>query len=184
MQRLQVLRWRLKPLCLRSLPALACLALGLPGCGANDPDDARALRGAYCQALCGRRASCAPDVSVASCRASCQIDPDFEYVNAQLWGAQIACIDAQTCEAFSTDAAADACFELARSRLIPSTACVEFCQADAAASFECGVGHSVQACVDGPACTFRDAVLSAAHACNQLRDCGERATCLSGALGP
>jgi hypothetical protein len=143
----------------------------------------RSAHGRYCGALCGRLTSCIPGYRLASCLDLCESDPNVELWNEQVWTGQLECIGAQSCVALADDTAYETCFELAAEALIPSDDCVEFCITDAAASFECGEGYSVEDCVTGPFCTWHDDVIERGKACNTDLDCEARAACQAGALG-
>lgn len=187
MRRTEELLWRPPRLAVRALSRLgrgSWLAASLLGCAGGEADSTDPTRARYCGALCTRLAACAPGAQLSSCSPACELDPDFEQVNEQLWNAQAECISRQTCEALATQAAQDGCFEEARAKLVASETCIAFCVADATASFECGAGHSVESCVGGPFCTLRDEVLAAGIGCNQRVDCDERAACLRGVFGP
>lgn len=187
MRRMEELLWHLLRLAVGALSRLwrsAWLAPSLLGCAGGEPDSTDSTRARFCGALCARLAACAPGAALSSCSPSCELDPDFEQLNEQLWNAQAECISRQTCEALAMDLGQKGCFEQARATLIASDTCIAFCVADATASFECGAGHSVEGCVEGPFCTLRDEVLAAGIDCNQRVDCDERAACLRGVFGP
>jgi len=187
MRRPEELLWRLFGLfasALTQLPASVWLAPWLLGCAGVEPDSKTSSRERYCSALCTRRAACTPGLSFSSCSPACELDPDFQQLNEQLWDAQVDCIRQQTCEALATELGEDTCFEASRANLVASATCVGFCVADAKASFECGEGHSVEGCVQGSFCTLRDEVLAAGIDCNELVDCAARADCLRGVFGP
>jgi hypothetical protein len=187
MPRPEELLWRflrLSASAVSHLPRIAWLTPWLLGCAGVEPEKTSSARARYCGALCSRLATCAPGLALSSCLASCELDPDFERLNEQLWSAQVDCIGQQTCEALATNVGQDACFEEARAHLVASETCVDFCFANAKASFECGEGHSVAGCVEGFFCTLRDEVLAAGIDCNDMVDCSARAACLGGVLGP
>lgn len=176
--------FRLSASALLHLQRTSWLMPWLLGCAGAEPENTGSTRVRYCGALCTRLATCTPGFPLSSCAPSCELDPDFERLREELWNAQIDCISQQPCEALATDVGRDSCFQAARASLVASETCIAFCVADAKASFECGEGHSVEACVNGSFCTLRDEVLAAGIECNRLVDCGARAVCSSGVLGP
>jgi hypothetical protein len=187
MRRPEELLWRFFRLSASALTHLrpsVWLAAWLLGCPGGEPDNKASSHERYCSALCTRRAACAPGLPVSSCSPACELDPDFQQLNEQLWDAQVDCIRQQTCEALATGLGEDACFEASRARLVASETCVGFCVADAKASFECGEGHSVEGCVRSSFCTLRDEVLAEGIVCNEMVDCAARTDCLRGVFGP
>jgi hypothetical protein len=184
MWRPEELLWGLSGLSASALSRLPLGALLMLGCGGTEREGTEPTRARYCSSLCTRLATCTPGLLLSSCLPTCELDPDFAELNEQLWNAQVDCIRQQTCEALATHVGQDACFEASRASLVASETCVAFCVADAKASFECGEGHSVEACVNGSFCTLRDEVLAAGIDCNQMVDCVARADCLRGLFGP
>lgn len=104
-------------------------------------------------------------------------------VNPGVWEGQIPCIRAATCSELATEELYEDCYEEAVALLIPSSTCVSFCEADSAASFECGGGYSVEACATEGTCTWSDSVLSKGLDCASEADCTLRAECLDAAFG-
>jgi hypothetical protein len=169
-----------------ALPPLLCGAVWLLACvdgTASSLAQSRSAHGRYCRALCARLTSCIPGYRLPTCMDVCENDPNVDTWNEQIWSGQIECIGAQSCLALEDDTAYETCFEVAAQSLIPSDDCVEFCITDAAASFECGGGYSVEECVAGLFCTWHDEVIQRGDACNTNLDCEARAACQAGALG-
>jgi hypothetical protein len=169
-------------------PASFCTALCLVGCASDSASastraEARIHR-EYCQALCGRLTACSAGYSLQSCMSLCENDPNRGRLNAQVWSGQIDCIAAQTCDALHDDPGSDTCLAVAEAALVPSDACIDFCLSDAAASFECGQGYSVEDCVAGQLCSWHDSVLGMGAACDAAADCEARTACLSNVFGP
>lgn len=125
-----------------------------------------------------------PTSSLKSCLSLCSTDPNLGAFNDQIWSGQLECLAGQACDLLASGAAQQTCFQTASEALVPSDACIDFCLTDAAASFECGSGYSVETCVTGPTCGFDDAVFGLARACDDLGDCESRAACVAEAFIP
>lgn len=165
-----------------------CVLLVGRGCsGANEPRDALALaeraRRGYCQHLCSRLAGCESGFSSSACTNACQLEPLARALNAQIWTSQSSCIGRASCAELRDDDLYALCYQQALSELEPSSICIDYCIAEATASFECGGGYSVRACVEGGLCAWNDGVLTDALICEQLGDCFARDRCLSEAFG-
>jgi hypothetical protein len=125
-----------------------------------------------------------PTYPLRSCLSLCNTDPNVGAFNDQIWSGQFECLTEQPCELLASGVGQQTCLEAAREALVPSDACIDFCLTDAAASFECAIGYSVEACVTGPTCSFDDAVFSLARACDDMDDCDARAACVAKAFIP
>ena len=149
-------------------------------CVADGPESNAALAlERYCATVCQSRSSCGLEQPNSGCVALCEHDPNACGRQAAFWNAQTTCLDSQSCAAWLAEAARDSCLGAALRTLTPSPRCIEYCETDAARSFECGAGYSVEECVRGLTCSYREDVLEALGTCNAEPDCDTRASCLA-----
>jgi hypothetical protein len=108
-------------------------------------------------------------------------NPSLRQINEELLTSVGSCYSQQSCASYDAGVAIDTCWDEGGAALVPSAACVEFCEEDTLIAYECGARHSVQDCLEG-ACTWTDALLEQALDCS-VDDCEERFTCQEDAFG-
>ena len=172
--------------CGRSLLSWGMLGWHLLGCsgdGSLASESGAVARTRYCVAVCAKRAECSSGAPAPGCVETCQNDPGARGRDGVIWLGQLDCIASQSCAEWASGSAEGECFALALANLTPSESCQTFCRDDAARSFECGGGYSVDDCVRGQTCSYRDEVLVSFEACNEELDCDARASCMAGVFG-
>ena len=164
------------------LLSLLCASIGCSGDGSGTSEPGGPEHSSYCAALCERQATC-DSAAPPGCQPLCERDPGARGRSSEVWALQASCIAARSCAEWQSGSARTDCLGLALELLPPSDSCVAFCAEGAARAFECGGGHSIENCVRGPACAYRDDILEDATECNAELDCDARASCMAGAFG-
>jgi hypothetical protein len=162
---------------------LAAVLLWCVACSDDAGSGREEARSRYCEVLCNRLSACGRSQRPAACTAACSADPFAKRINPQIWSGQTECLTHVSCAALDSDETLDACYFEAVDALQPSSSCIDYCLGDAAESFECGAGYSVEDCLTTGICAWSEAILSEALACNAGANCDERLRCQQIAFG-